>query len=65
MGPFGAIKGPLCALFKNTSATNKYRLFVNIFYLLSRVFLSRLCVGAVMSQERVEECCCKLEQGRP
>jgi hypothetical protein len=62
-----AIKGPLRRSYSSAQVSQVQQKIVDTLRIisvsLSCVFLSSLCVGAVISQERVEECCCKLEQG--
>jgi hypothetical protein len=62
--PHGAIKGPL----RHPLSVQGFQVQQQIVDTLqinydsvSCVFLSNSCVGTVISQERVEECCCKLE----
>jgi hypothetical protein len=64
-GPFEAIKGPLGVHIQSPrllSVATIFRLVTNLLC-PPRVFLSSWCVGTVISQERVDKCCFKLDQG--
>ena len=60
-GPLGAIEGPPRHPYYVVQGSQVQRQFVDTlqinFVSLYCAFLSKLCVG--ISQERVEECCCK------
>jgi hypothetical protein len=67
MERFKAKKGPHKRPFSSVHGFQLQQYFANTLWIisvsLSYVFLSSLYVGALISQKRVEECYCKLEQG--